>query len=150
MSAFGFPGNQSHNPNKDIEITSPPTDGISSLCWSPQANHLVATSWDNQVRCWEVSGSGSSVPKAAVSHDQPVLCSAWSPDGTTVFSGMSSLYIYSPYRASAHDALFPKQSRLRLSSAALAVRVSDASQIKASLKCAGMHGLIGLQQVNFE
>ena len=31
------------------QITSPPTDGISSLSFSPKANYLVATSWDNQV-----------------------------------------------------------------------------------------------------
>ncbi|THG11432.1 hypothetical protein TEA_009244 [Camellia sinensis var. sinensis] len=28
-----------------------------------------------------------SVPKASMSHDQPVLCSTWKDDGTTVFSG---------------------------------------------------------------
>jgi WD40 repeat protein len=31
------------------QITSPPTDGVSSLSFSPKANYLVATSWDNQV-----------------------------------------------------------------------------------------------------
>jgi WD40 repeat protein len=76
-----------HNPNKDIEITSPPSDSISSLTWSPAANLLVASSWDNQVRCWEVAQNGQSAPKAVTAHDQPVLCTAWSPDGTTVFSG---------------------------------------------------------------
>lgn len=93
MSTFGFPSapqaaQTTHNPNKDIELTSPPTDSISSLCWSPTANHLIATSWDNQIRCWEVQANGASVPKAATAHDQPVLCSAWSPDGSAVFSGM--------------------------------------------------------------
>ena len=39
-----------HNPNKDFEVQQPPTDGISSLNFSPKANYLVATSWDNQVR----------------------------------------------------------------------------------------------------
>lgn len=38
------------NPNKDVEVTSPPGDTISSLHFSPVANHLVATSWDGQVR----------------------------------------------------------------------------------------------------
>lgn len=33
------------------QVVSPPTDGVSSLSWSPNANLLVATSWDNQVRC---------------------------------------------------------------------------------------------------
>jgi mRNA export factor len=39
-----------HNPNKDVELASPPDDSISSLSFSPTANHLVATSWDNKVR----------------------------------------------------------------------------------------------------
>ncbi|KAJ8452849.1 hypothetical protein Cgig2_014612 [Carnegiea gigantea] len=92
MSAFGSPAasNSGHNPNKSVEVVSPPGDSVSSLCFSPKANFLVATSWDNQVRCWEIARNGltaGSVPKASISHDQPVLCSAWKDDGTTVFSG---------------------------------------------------------------
>ncbi|RVW22672.1 Protein RAE1 [Vitis vinifera] len=78
------------NPNKSIEVAQPPTDSVSSLKFSPKANFLVATSWDNQVRCWEITRDGAttgSVPKASISHDQPVLCSAWKDDGTIVFSG---------------------------------------------------------------
>jgi WD40 repeat protein len=33
-----------------VQVANPPTDGITSLCFSPRANFLVATSWDNQVR----------------------------------------------------------------------------------------------------
>ena len=40
-----------------------------------------------QVRCWEIQPNGTSTPKAAHSHDQPVLCSAWNADGSSVFSG---------------------------------------------------------------
>lgn len=38
------------NPNDDsaIQVQSPPTDGISSLSFSPQADFLAASSWDNQ------------------------------------------------------------------------------------------------------
>ncbi|KAJ8625778.1 hypothetical protein MRB53_034308 [Persea americana] len=75
------------NPNKSVEVTQPPTDSVSSLSFSPKGNFLVATSWDNQVRCWEILQTGSSVAKAVISHDQPVLCSTWKDDGTTVFSG---------------------------------------------------------------
>ncbi|KAG6581962.1 Protein RAE1, partial [Cucurbita argyrosperma subsp. sororia] len=85
MSAFANP-----NPNKSFEVAQPPSDSVSSLSFSPKANHLVATSWDNQVRCWEImqnAGNVASTPKASISHDQPVLCSAWKDDGTTVFSG---------------------------------------------------------------
>ncbi|KAL9325026.1 hypothetical protein ACSQ67_005671 [Phaseolus vulgaris] len=113
MSTFGAANT---NPNKSFEViiitiiitmfsffivAQPPSDSISSLSFSPKANFLVATSWDNQVRCWEVTRNGtvvSSTPKASISHDQPflnllfvlfvkVLCSAWKDDGTTVFSG---------------------------------------------------------------
>lgn len=78
------------NPNKSAEVVQPPTDSISSLCFSPVGNFLVATSWDNQVRCWEIQKQGNNVmsaPKAATSHEKPVLCSAWKEDGTVVFSG---------------------------------------------------------------
>ncbi|BBN12217.1 mRNA export factor [Marchantia polymorpha subsp. ruderalis] len=87
MATFGtITSTAPHNPNKSFEVVQPPTDGISSLTFSPKANYLVATSWDNQVRCWEIQPNGGSVPKAAMSHDQPVLCSSWKDDGTTVFS----------------------------------------------------------------
>ncbi|XP_057803167.1 protein RAE1-like [Salvia miltiorrhiza] len=78
------------NPNGSTEVVQPPSDSVSSLSFSPKANVFVATSWDNEVRCWEVIKSGSNlntVPKASISHEQPVLCSAWKDDGSTVFSG---------------------------------------------------------------
>ncbi len=84
------------NPNKDLELSQPPSESISSLHFSPVANYLVATSWDSQVRCYEVQANGQSVGKAATSHEQPVLCSAWSPDGSAVFTGV-------PHRSLTHD-----------------------------------------------
>jgi mRNA export factor len=42
-------------------------DGISKVVWSPTANHLVASSWDGGVRCWEIQEQGGqvrSMPKA--------------------------------------------------------------------------------------
>ncbi|KAF5177689.1 mRNA export protein [Thalictrum thalictroides] len=77
------------NPNKSFEVAEPPTDSISSMCFSPMGNYLVATSWSNEVRCWEIQRQGinlASMPKAVIKHDQPVLCSAWKDDGATVFS----------------------------------------------------------------
>uniref|UniRef100_A0A1D1Y7Y8 Rae1-like protein At1g80670 n=1 Tax=Anthurium amnicola TaxID=1678845 RepID=A0A1D1Y7Y8_9ARAE len=73
------------NPNKSYEVSPSPADSVSSLSFSPKGNYLVATSWDNQVRCWEIL-AGSSQAKASISHDQPVLCSTWKDDGTAVFS----------------------------------------------------------------
>ncbi|KAL6779616.1 RAE1 [Auxenochlorella protothecoides x Auxenochlorella symbiontica] len=83
--SFGAAGN--YNPNKDAEVTSPPSDGVSSLNFSPVSNHLVATSWSGQTLCWEVQSSGQAVPKAAIQSDKPVLCSAWNADGSAVFAG---------------------------------------------------------------
>uniref|UniRef100_A0A7N2MZ14 Protein RAE1 n=1 Tax=Quercus lobata TaxID=97700 RepID=A0A7N2MZ14_QUELO len=78
------------NPNNSFEVGQPPNDSVSSLSFSPKANFLVATSWDSQVRCWEITRGGTSLasmPRASILHDQPVLCSTWKDDGTTVFSG---------------------------------------------------------------
>jgi len=36
--------------DKDIEVTDPPSDSISSLAFSPQADYLAVGSWDNNVR----------------------------------------------------------------------------------------------------
>jgi mRNA export factor len=77
---------QPHNPMKDFEVTQPPDDSISSVRFSPKANFLVATSWDNNIRCWEIQDSGQSVPKAQQSHTGPVLGCCWHADGTKVFT----------------------------------------------------------------
>ena len=76
---------QPHNPNKDSEIVSPPEESVSALVFSPSAlpqNYLIAGSWDNQVRCWEVQQQPNktwiSIPKAQQSHQGPVLDAAWS------------------------------------------------------------------------
>jgi len=40
-----------------------------------------------QVLCYEVTNNGQALPKASTKHEAPVLCSAWSSDGASVFSG---------------------------------------------------------------
>ena len=40
----------SHNPMKDFEVQQSPEDSISKIAFSPNANYLVASSWDNHVR----------------------------------------------------------------------------------------------------
>jgi mRNA export factor len=76
-----------YNPNGSIEVSSPPSDAISQLAWSPKANHLIASSWDKGVRFWQVNPNGSTEPKASFQHEQPVLCCCWNEDGTRVFTG---------------------------------------------------------------
>jgi len=75
------------NPNNDYPVTAPPNDCVSSLSFSPSENVLVAGSWNKEVRCWVVNRDGSTTPKAMHKHEAPVLCTCFSPDGTTVFSG---------------------------------------------------------------
>lgn len=75
------------NPMKDYEVVQPPDDSISSLAFSPSTlpqNFLIAGSWDNNVRCWEIEQSGTSIPKSMQSCGAPVLDVAWSDDGTKV------------------------------------------------------------------
>ncbi|KAI7898471.1 WD40-repeat-containing domain protein [Cokeromyces recurvatus] len=72
---------------KDFEVSQPPSDGISDLDFSSQADFLAVSSWDNQVRIYEVQPSGATIPKAAFSHEAPSLCVSWSKDGTKVVSG---------------------------------------------------------------
>lgn len=85
MSFGGASG--SHNPNNDAEVQNAATDGISCIEWAPSANFIVAGSWDNQIRCWEVQSNGTAVPKAATAHDGPVLACSWSNDGARVYTG---------------------------------------------------------------
>lgn len=76
------------NPMKDYEVIQPPDDSISSMAFSPAIlpqNFLIASSWDNNVRCWEIEQSGTSIPKSMQSCSAPVLDVAWSDDGTKVF-----------------------------------------------------------------
>ncbi|KAL1931954.1 hypothetical protein VTP01DRAFT_9010 [Rhizomucor pusillus] len=72
---------------KDFELTSPPTDGVSGLAFSPAADFLAVSSWDNQIRIYEVQPTGATVPKAAYAHEAPALCVTWSKDGSKIVSG---------------------------------------------------------------
>lgn len=64
--------------SKDIELTPAPTDSVSYLSWSPVADFLSVSCWDNTTKIYQVLGNGSSQGKAQIQHDQPALCSAWS------------------------------------------------------------------------
>ncbi|OCH95461.1 Poly(A)+ RNA export protein [Obba rivulosa] len=73
--------------DKDIEVNDPPTDSISSLSFSSQADYLAVGSWDNNVRIYEVGQSGQTQGKAMYGHQGPVLSVCWNKDGTKVLSG---------------------------------------------------------------
>ncbi|EGF79860.1 hypothetical protein BATDEDRAFT_16768 [Batrachochytrium dendrobatidis JAM81] len=71
---------------KDIEVPRSPGDGVTGLAFSPQADFLAASSWDNQTRIYEVQQNGTAVGKAAIQHEAPVLDVCWSKDGTKIVS----------------------------------------------------------------
>ncbi|KAJ6549185.1 WD40-repeat-containing domain protein [Mycena sp. CBHHK59/15] len=73
--------------DKDIEMGDPPTDSISSLSFSGQADYLAVGSWDNSVRIYEVGAGGQSQGKAMYQHEGPVLSVCWNKEGNKVFSG---------------------------------------------------------------
>lgn len=86
----GTAANTNTNPMRDFEVVSPPDDSVSCLKFGPGSmgsTFLVAGSWDNNVRCWEIQQqSGQTVPKAQQTHVGPVLAVDWSDDGTKVFT----------------------------------------------------------------
>jgi len=86
---FGGMASTNPNPNKDVEVTSPPNDSISCMRFSPgtiQTTLLLAGSWDNNVRCWEIQlHNGQSVPKAEQTMTGPILDVCWHEDGTKAF-----------------------------------------------------------------
>lgn len=91
--SFGMQQQQqtlSGNP-QDIEFPVPQgTDAVSSINFSPSSNLFVGTFWDNQVMCWDVqnvAGRPSAVPKSSIKQAAPILCSTWSADGSSVFTG---------------------------------------------------------------
>ncbi|EPT01716.1 Poly+ RNA export protein [Fomitopsis schrenkii] len=73
--------------DKDIEVADPPTDSISCLSFSSQADYLAVGSWSNEVRIYEVGPSGQTQGKAMYTHQGPVLSVCWNKDGTKILSG---------------------------------------------------------------
>ena len=64
--------------SKDVALTSPPEDSISSLSLSSQSDHLAVGSWDKKVRIYEINSQGGSEGKAIFDHEGPVLSTDWS------------------------------------------------------------------------
>ncbi|XP_066903495.1 protein Rae1-like isoform X2 [Halyomorpha halys] len=78
----------SSNCMKDFDVALPPEDTVSSLAFSPPTMNqtlLVAGSWDNNVRCWEVEASGKTIPKSIQTMQGPVLDVCWIDDGSKIF-----------------------------------------------------------------
>ncbi|TRM64431.1 WD40-repeat-containing domain protein [Schizophyllum amplum] len=86
MSFFSTPASSS-SAEKDVEMPDPPSDSISSISFSPQADYLAVGSWDNSVRIYEVGAGGQSQGKALYQHQGPVMGVCWNKEGNKVFSG---------------------------------------------------------------
>ncbi|KAK7454441.1 RNA export factor gle2 [Stygiomarasmius scandens] len=90
MSFFGAQSttaNTSGTADKDIEMADPPTDSVSSMSFSTQADYLAVGSWDNSVRIYEVGTGGQTQGKAMYQHQGPVLSVCWNKEGNKIFSG---------------------------------------------------------------
>ncbi|KAJ4480037.1 WD40-repeat-containing domain protein [Lentinula aciculospora] len=89
MSFFGASTatNTSATAEKDIEMSDPPTDSISSMSFSSQADYIAVGSWDNSVRIYEVLPGGQTVGKAMYQHEGPVLSVCWNKEGNKILSG---------------------------------------------------------------
>jgi len=114
MSFFG--ASTTTNPaaapaEKDIEMADPPTDSISSMALSGQADYLAVGSWDNSVRIYEVLAGGQTAGKAMYQHQGPVLSVCWNKEGNKILSGgadnaarMFDVQTGTPTQVAQHDA----------------------------------------------
>lgn len=69
----------------DVQIPDGPSDTVSALSWSPTADFLAVSSWDNSVRVYEVGNPIQG--RASYTHEGPALDVCWSGDGTKILSG---------------------------------------------------------------
>lgn len=79
---FGGGAASSANPaqgdtKNDVPLKDPPSDSISDIAFSSAADFLAVSSWDNNVRIYEIDGSGQSQGKAMYKHEGPALSVAW-------------------------------------------------------------------------
>lgn len=71
----------------DVDLVSPPPECISSLAFSPVADHLAVGSWGPDVRIYDIGLQGQSQGRALAPHPGTVLDLCWTKDGTKVISG---------------------------------------------------------------
>lgn len=69
----------------DVQVPDGPSDTVSALSWSPTADFLAVSSWDNSVRVYEVGNPIQG--RASYSHEGPALDVCWTSDGTKILSG---------------------------------------------------------------
>ncbi|KAF3767704.1 WD40 repeat-like protein [Cryphonectria parasitica EP155] len=80
---------------KDVALPADAQDTVSSVSWSPTANHVAAASWDGKVRVYDVAADGSQARGLVMFNTGgggrgaggPVLSCDWVKDGTTLVAG---------------------------------------------------------------
>lgn len=85
------------NPSNDFEVNAPPDDTVSAMRFSPATlpqTFLLAGSWDNSVRLWEVESSGKTVPKQMQTMGAPVLDVCWADVSYMTLTLMLSFFIF--------------------------------------------------------
>uniref|UniRef100_A0A2S2QJG3 mRNA export factor n=1 Tax=Sipha flava TaxID=143950 RepID=A0A2S2QJG3_9HEMI len=100
--------------SKSVMLPQPPDDSVSSMAFSPSEatqNLIVAGSWDNTVRCWELKPSGHGVPRALQSMTMPILDVCWNDQGNHVFMASCNKQVHcwdlmsnQTVQVAAHDA----------------------------------------------
>ncbi|KAF9648783.1 WD40 repeat-like protein [Thelephora ganbajun] len=70
----------------DVDLVSPPPESISTIAFSPVADHLAVGSWGPDVRIYDVGPQGQSQGKALAPHPGTVLDLCWTKDGTKLVS----------------------------------------------------------------
>ncbi|KAJ1024313.1 hypothetical protein NDA18_004483 [Ustilago nuda] len=74
--------------DQDQEVAPAPSDTVSCLSFSPTADFLAASSWDNNIRIYQINKTSPTpvTPWQQYSHEGPVLDLCWSSDGAKIFS----------------------------------------------------------------
>ncbi|KAI1106929.1 WD40 repeat-like protein [Jackrogersella minutella] len=93
------------NATKGINLPNDAEDTISSVSWSPIANHLTAASWDGKVRIYDVNTStGAARGAAMLAAEGPILDCDWAKDGSMVVAGGADRKIHLLHLATGQQA----------------------------------------------
>ncbi|KAI3336805.1 Poly(A)+ RNA export protein [Xylariaceae sp. AK1471] len=84
---MAYPSTSQGSLDNDIAVPPDGEDTITSLAWSPVADHLAASSWDCKVRIYDVSSTGRARGVAMLSAEGPIFGCDWVNDGDMLLAG---------------------------------------------------------------
>ena len=89
VGAYSTRGSSSspRQPLLGLQVLRHTSTRVLQRCWRSVIKLPCISLCNPQVLCWDVQATGQAIPKAAITSDKPVMCSAWSADGSTVFAG---------------------------------------------------------------